>query len=241
MFEIRGAAERGHANHGWLDSWHSFSFADYYDAQHMHFGTLRVINEDRVQPGMGFGMHGHRDMEIVSYVLEGELEHRDNIGNSGIIRPGDVQRMSAGSGVLHSEFNSSKTDPVHFLQIWVLPKFTGTRPSHEQKFFSPEQKRGKLRLIASQDGRDGSVTINQDASIYATQLDDNESATIELGSDRIAYFHVARGTLEVNGTRLGAGDGVKISGNGSLRLANGTAAEVLMFDLSAAASAGTRP
>src|SRR5260221_6254311 len=171
MFEIRGAAERGHANHGWLDSWHSFSFADYYDAQHMHFGTLRFINEDRVQTGMGFGMHGHRDMEIVSYVLEGELEHRDNIGNSGIIRPGDVQRMSAGSGVLHSEFNSSKTDPVHFLQIWVLPGQRGIRPSYEQKTFGPSEKKGRLRVVASPDAREGSVAGHTDAVLYAGLVD----------------------------------------------------------------------
>ena len=231
MIEVRKAGERGHANHGWLDSWHSFSFADYYDTRHVQFGPLRVINEDRVQPGMGFGTHGHRDMEIVSYVLEGALEHRDSLGTGSVISPGDVQRMSAGTGVRHSEFNASQKELVHFLQIWIVPKFTGIKPGYEQKFFAPEEKRGELRLVASSDGREGSVTIHQDAAIYATLLDGDEAVAHTPAPDRQAYLHVARGSLEVNGVKLGAGDALKVTGGTQVSLTHGKAAEVLLFDL----------
>jgi len=231
MITLRAAAERGHANHGWLDSHHSFSFADYYDPAYMGYGPLRVINEDRVQPGMGFGTHGHRDMEIVSYVLDGELAHKDNMGNGSVITPGDVQRMSAGRGVQHSEYNPSQTGPVHFLQIWILPRQTGIDPGYEQTRFEPAEKRGRLRLIASPDGRDGSVTIHQDATVYAALLDGAESARHELAKGRRAYVHVARGSVRVNGTLLAAGDAAKIDGEHSIMLDGGEAAEVLLFDL----------
>ncbi len=230
MIELRKAGERGHANHGWLDSHHSFSFADYYDAAHMGFGPLRVINEDRVQPGMGFGTHGHRDMEIISYVLEGQLEHKDSIGTGSIIAPGDVQRMSAGRGVTHSEYNPSRTEGVHFLQIWIQPKVTGIDPSYEQKHVAAEAKRGRLKLIASPDGADGSVTIHQDARVYAGLLDGAESASHALAAGRRAYVHVARGSVGVNGAPLAAGDAAKIVGE-SVVLADGHDAEVLLFDV----------
>ena len=217
MLSVRKAEDRGHANHGWLDSHHTFSFADYHDPQEMGFGALRVINEDRVQPGMGFGTHGHRDMEIVSYVLEGALQHKDSMGTGSVIKPGDVQRMSAGTGVMHSEFNASQNDLVHFLQIWIVPKFTGIKPSYEQKYFSPEDKRGRLRIVAAPDGREDSVAINQDANIYATLLDGDEEVSHTLLPGRRAYVHVATGKLRVNGELLAAGDGAKISGERATR------------------------
>jgi redox-sensitive bicupin YhaK (pirin superfamily) len=230
MTELRRSAERGHANHGWLDSYHSFSFADYYDPRHMGFGPLRVINEDRVQPGKGFGTHGHRDMEIISYVLEGALGHQDSMGNGSTIVPGDVQRMSAGNGVRHSEFNHEKAGVTHFLQIWIEPNVTGIAPSYEQKHFKPEEKRGRLRLIASSDGREGSVTIHQDARVYAGLFNGGESARYELSGEK-GYVHVARGTISVNGHVLNAGDALKTAG-GALELKDGKDAEVLLFDLS---------
>ena len=231
MIERRAAAERGHATHGWLDSHHSFSFADYHDPEHMGYGPLRVINEDRVEPGAGFGMHGHRDMEILSYVLEGELAHRDNMGNGSTIRPGDVQRMSAGTGVRHSEFNPSAADGTHFLQIWIEPAVRGIAPGYEEKTFSDADKRGRLRLIASADGREGSVTIHQDARLFAGLFDGDESATQPLAAGRRAYVHVARGEVTVNGQPLLAGDALKLSGEGSVRIESGRGAEVLVFDL----------
>jgi quercetin 2,3-dioxygenase len=229
MTELRRSAERGHANHGWLDSYHSFSFADYHDPKHMGFGPLRVINEDRVQPGKGFGTHGHRDMEIISYVLEGALGHQDSMGNGSTIVPGDVQRMSAGSGVRHSEYNHEKQGVTHFLQIWIEPSATGIPPSYEQKHFGPEDKRGRLRLIASPDGRDGSVTIHQDALLYAGLFDGKEAATYKLQNEK-GYVHVARGKINVNGNTLGAGDALK-TGGGTIELKDGKDAEVLLFDL----------
>ena len=231
MITLRKAGDRGHAQHGWLDSWHSFSFADYNDPAHMGFGPLRVINEDRVQPGMGFGMHGHRDMEIISYVLEGQLAHSDSMGNGSTIVPGDVQRMSAGRGVRHSEFNPSKTAPVHFLQIWIEPARSGIDPGYEQTHVSAVAKRGTLRPIASLDGRDGSVTIHQDAAIHAALIDGAESARYKLASGRRAYVHVARGGVYVNGIPLGAGDAAKINAEPVITLDRGDNAEVLLFDL----------
>jgi redox-sensitive bicupin YhaK (pirin superfamily) len=231
MIAYRKSSERGHAEHGWLDSFHSFSFADYYDPAHMGFGPLRVINEDRVQPGMGFGTHGHRDMEIVSYVLDGELSHKDNMGNGSVIEPGDVQRMSAGRGVMHSEFNPSADKPVHFLQIWIEPNVTGIRPSYEQKRVDAAAKRGRLVPIATPEGRDGSVTIHQDATIFATLLDGAERVSHDVAEGRRAYVHVARGSVAVNGERLGAGDAVKLDGGTRIALSDGDDAEVLLFDL----------
>jgi redox-sensitive bicupin YhaK (pirin superfamily) len=231
MLEVRKSEERGHARHGWLDSYHSFSFADYYDPDHVAFGALRVINEDRVQPGRGFGTHGHRDMEIVSYVLSGALEHKDNLGTGSVIRPGDIQRMSAGTGVLHSEFNPSATEATHFLQIWILPKFTGMQPGYEQKHFSGEQKRGRLALIASADGRDGSVTVHQDVSVYAGLFDGDETTALEMAAGRRLYVHVARGAVTVNGNQLNAGDALKMTDRRRLTIEKGRQAEVLVFDL----------
>jgi redox-sensitive bicupin YhaK (pirin superfamily) len=231
MIELRKASDRGYADHGWLRSYHSFSFADYYDPRHMGFGPLRVINEDRVQPGMGFGTHGHRDMEIISYVLEGALEHKDSMGNGSVIRPGDVQRMSAGRGVRHSEFNPSRGELVHFLQIWIEPNVAGIPPGYEEKHFDAAAKRGRLRLIASADGREGSVKIHQDASLYATVLDGAERVTHEIAPGRQAYVHVARGELTVNGQPLAAGDALKAAGVAAIVLERGTAAEALLFDL----------
>lgn len=228
---IRSAEARGHANHGWLDSFHSFSFAHYHDPQHMGFGPLRVINEDRVQPGAGFDTHGHSDMEIITYVLDGALAHKDSIGTGSVIRPGDVQRMSAGSGVRHSEFNHSKTAPVHFLQIWIIPEKKGLSPSYEQKTFSAVEKRGKLRLIGSRDGRDGSVTIHRDVDLYATVLASGETVTHELSAGRGAWIQVARGSVNLNGERLKAGDGAAVATQGALRLEGIDDAEVLLFDM----------
>jgi quercetin 2,3-dioxygenase len=231
MLEVRKANERGFADHGWLKSHHSFSFADYYDPAHVEFGALRVINEDRVQGGAGFGTHGHRDMEIVSYVLEGSLAHQDSMGNGSTIRPGDVQRMSAGSGVMHSEFNPSDTDRVHFLQIWIQPNVRGIEPSYEEKHFSREEKRGRLRLIASPDRAQGSVLLHQDARIYAGLFEADERATLDLATGRRAYVHVARGSVNVNGTTLDAGDALKLQGVPAVTLDVGRDAEVLVFDL----------
>jgi quercetin 2,3-dioxygenase len=231
MIETRRAAERGHAQHGWLDSFHSFSFAGYHDPAHMGFGPLRVINEDRVQPGKGFGAHSHRDMEIISYVLEGALAHRDSMGNGSVLQPGQVQRMTAGTGVTHSEYNGSDRDPVHFLQIWIEPSQRGVQPGYEEKTFDADAKRGKLRLVASPDGREGSVTIHQDANLYAGLFDAGEAAEFTLAAGRRAYVHVVRGELDVNGQPLAAGDALKMSGEQAVRLANGRDAEVLVFDL----------
>jgi len=231
MIDVRRSAERGHANHGWLDTYHTFSFAGYHDPAQMGFGVLRVVNDDRVAPGTGFGTHGHRDMEIITYILEGALEHKDSMGNGSIIRPGDVQRMSAGRGVTHSEFNPSRDAPVHLLQIWIEPRVHGIEPGYEQTHFPPQERRGRLRLIASPDGRDGSVTIRQDANVYAALLDDADAADLALRPGRRAYAHVARGEVQLNGTALGAGDGVKLRGVDRVHLANGRGAEVLVFDL----------
>jgi len=232
MMEIRRSAERGLAEHGWLKSFHTFSFADYHDPKHMGFGPLRVINEDRVQPGQGFGTHGHRDMEIISYVLEGGLAHKDSMGNGSTIKPGDVQRMSAGTGVRHSEFNASDKDLVHFLQIWIEPSQRGIQPGYEEKHFDDASKRGKLRLVASPDGAEGSVRLHQDAKLYATLVDGKESVTLEPAAGRLVYVHVARGSVSVNGTPLEAGDAVELKGNDNkVRLDNGRDAEVLLFDL----------
>jgi len=229
METVRRSNERGHANHGWLDSYHSFSFADYYDPQHMGFGPLRVINEDRVQAGAGFGTHGHRDMEIISYVLEGALGHQDSMGNGSTIVPGDVQRMSAGSGVRHSEHNHEKSGVTHFLQIWIEPSVTGIAPSYEQKHFDAAQKRGRLRLIVSPDGADGSVTLHQDARVYAGLFDGAERAALDLEKS-LGYVHVVRGEITVNGKRLQAGDALKTDQR-RVTLEGGKAAEVLVFDL----------
>ncbi len=230
MIEIRKSQDRGRVDHGWLRSYHTFSFADYYDAEHSGFGHLRVINEDRIQPGTGFGTHGHRDMEIISYVLEGELAHKDSMGNGSTIVPGDVQRMSAGTGVLHSEFNHAR-DVTHFLQIWVEPSVTGIPPSYEQKHFDAAAKRGTLRLVASPDGREGSVTIHQDAYLYAALLDGADRAVHRLQSGRRAYVHVARGRLTANGQPLEAGDAAKAVNTAEIVLEKGKDAEVLLFDL----------
>jgi len=229
MTELRLARERGHENHGWLDSWHTFSFAEYYDPQHMGFGPLRVINEDRIQPGSGFGTHGHRDMEIITYVLEGAIAHRDSIGTGSTIVPGDVQRMSAGTGVRHAEYNAHE-GVTHFLQIWIEPHTTGVQPSYEQKRYGADEKRGRLRLIASPDGRDGSLTLHQDALVYAGLFDGTERSELALQPGRLGYVHIARGRIHVNGQALGAGDALKSDG-GTIVLGAGTGAEVLAFDL----------
>jgi quercetin 2,3-dioxygenase len=231
MLEVRRSGERGYADHGWLKSFHTFSFADYFDPQHIEFGPLRVINEDRVAPGAGFGTHGHRDMEILSYVLSGGLAHRDSTGTTSTIRPGDVQRMSAGSGVQHSEFNASTTEPVHFLQIWIQPDRKGIPPGYEEKHFSPEQRRGQLRLIASPDRAAGSLLIHQDARVYAGLFDAAQSATLEVPADRQLYVHVARGSIKANDTALTAGDALKLTATHTLQLGEGQDAEVLVFDL----------
>jgi redox-sensitive bicupin YhaK (pirin superfamily) len=231
MNTVRRSNERGHADHGWLDSYHSFSFADYFDSKHVEFGPLRVINEDRVAPGAGFGTHPHRDMEIISYVLSGELEHKDSLGTGSVIRPGDVQRMSAGSGVRHSEFNPSSTQQLHFLQIWLKPNVAGIAPSYEEKHFSDAEKQGHLRLIASPDGRDGSVLIHLDASLYVGRFDGEEQASLELAPNRRSYVHLVRGEARANGMELRAGDALKITEVPAVRIEGGRAAEVLVFDL----------
>ena len=231
MITLRPAAERGHADHGWLDSWHSFSFAEYRDAAHVHWGPLRVINEDRVQPGRGFGKHGHADMEIISYVLDGALGHADSMGNESTIVPGEVQRMSAGSGVTHSEVNHSQSGITHFLQIWVIPSKTGVTPSYEQKSYPEVDKRGRLRVVVSPDGRDGSVSIHQDAIMRAGLFDGEEHAELSLAAGRLGYVHVARGAVVVNGRHLAAGDALLLKDEPLLTIAQGDRAEVLVFDL----------
>ena len=233
MLTLRKSNERGYADHGWLKSFHSFSFAGYYDPQHMGFGNLRVINEDRIAPGTGFGTHGHRDMEIISYVLSGELAHKDTMGNVKGIPPGDVQRMSAGRGVQHSEFNHAPKDTTHFLQIWIEPNVTGIAPSYEQKTFAEAEKRGVLRLVASPDGAQGSVTIHADARLYAGLFDGDQSARMSLNSQRKAYVHLVRGELEVNGQALTAGDAALLEAESQVTMTHGKNAEVLVFDLAA--------
>ena len=231
MLAIRKAGDRGTAGLGWLDSRHTFSFGHYHDPQFMGHGPLRVINEDRVQPGRGFDTHAHRDMEIISYVLDGGLEHRDSMGNGSTIRPGDVQRMSAGTGVMHSEFNASDTDRVHFLQIWVVPERSGLAPGYEQKYFDVAGKRGRLRLVGSRDGRDGSVTIHRDVDMYATVLDGDDTVTHEIGAGRKGWVQVARGRVELDGEPLAAGDGAALDGPRTLTLSAAAKAEVLLFDM----------
>jgi redox-sensitive bicupin YhaK (pirin superfamily) len=234
MLTIRKADDRGHANHGWLDSHHTFSFADYHDRRFMGFGALRVINDDTVAGGGGFPPHGHRDMEIISYVIEGALQHKDNIGNGSVIKPGDVQRMSAGPGVVHAEYNASKTEPVHFLQIWIIPEAGGLPAGYEQKFFSDDDKRGRLRLVASRDGADGSVRIQQDARMYAALLAKGEPAVpYAFAAGRKGWLHVVRGSAEVNGVTVAAGDGVAIEDERELTLRSNDAGEVLLFDVAA--------
>jgi redox-sensitive bicupin YhaK (pirin superfamily) len=231
MITLRSAHERGHAQHGWLESYHTFSFADYYDPRHMGFQTLRVINEDRVQPGKGFGTHPHRDMEILSYVLEGALEHKDSLGTGSVITPGEVQRMSAGTGVSHSEFNHSGSELVHFLQIWLLPERAGLPPSYEQRAFPAEEKRRKLRLVASRDGREGSVTIHQAVDLYTSLLDPGEVVTHRLTPGRHAWVQMARGAVRLNDTPLSAGDGAAVSEETQLTVTAEDRAELLLFDL----------
>jgi hypothetical protein len=231
MISLRKAAERGHAHHGWLDTYHSFSFADYYDPDHMGFASLRVINEDRLAPGGGFPTHGHRDMEIITYVLEGALQHKDSMGNGSVIRPGDVQRMSAGTGITHSEANASEGEFVHLLQIWIIPDKTGVVPSYEQKYFAPDEKQHQLRLIASPDGRDGSVRMEHDGFVYASLLDQDDMLQLPLAPGRKAYVQVARGALSVNSKNVNAGDGVMLEDEHEVRLSDAQQAEVLLFDL----------
>ncbi len=233
MLTLRKSQDRGYADHGWLKSLHSFSFAGYYDPEHMGWGNLRVINEDRIAPGNGFGKHGHRDMEIVSYVVSGELAHEDSMGNGAAIPPGDVQRMSAGSGITHSEFNHARDATTHFFQIWIEPNQRGIPPSYEQKTFSEAEKRGTLRLVASPDGAHGSVRMHADASLYAGLFDTGESATLPLNPARLAYVHLIRGRLKVNGQPLQAGDAAMLAHESSLELGEGQDAEILVFDLAA--------
>lgn len=231
MITLRKARDRGHANHGWLDTWHTFSFADYYDPAQMGYSSLRVINDDRVAAGAGFPTHPHSNMEIVTYILSGALEHKDSMGNGTVIKPGEVQRMSAGTGIRHSEFNPSASEEVHLLQIWIVPDRNGITPSYEQKFFDAAEKLGQLRLVASPDGRDGSVTIHQDAKLYAALIDIDHPAEHALPPGRHAYLHVARGELQVNGLDMAAGDGARIEGETALHLKSGSSAEILLFDL----------
>ena len=231
MITVRKSEERGHFDLGWLDTYHSFSFDQYYDPAHMHFRSLRVINEDRVQPGQGFPTHSHRDMEIITYILSGALEHRDSMGNGSVIRPGDVQRMTAGTGVSHSEFNPSKTESVHLLQIWILPERRNLPPGYEQKAFTDEERRGSLRLIASSDGREGSVAINQDARVYAGMLNADQKIDYRLELNRYAWLQIARGTIELNQAELRQGDGAAVSAEGNLSIVTHDQAELLLFDL----------
>lgn len=231
MISVRRSLERGHAQRGWLDSYHTFSFADYYDPTHMGFSVLRVINEDRVQSSQGFGTHGHRDMEIITYVLEGALKHQDSLGNGSVIRPGDVQRMSAGTGVQHSEFNASQEEPVHLLQIWILPRAQGLPPGYEQKYFPEAEKQGRWRLIVSPDGREGSLTIEQDAYVYATVLQPGQQVTYRLALGRKGYLHVARGNLQLNEQALSSGDSAKISDGEQVSVTSKSVTEALLFDL----------
>ncbi|HEY2256791.1 MAG TPA: pirin family protein [Variovorax sp.] len=233
MLQVRKSQQRGYADHGWLRSFHSFSFAGYYDPEYMGFGNLRVINEDRVAAGAGFGTHGHKDMEIISYVLSGELAHKDSMGNVETIPPGDVQRMSAGRGVMHSEFNHKADQTTHFLQIWIEPNVRGIAPGYEQKQFSEAEKRGRLRLVASPDGADNSVLLHADARLYAGLLDGDEKADLALDPKHKSYVHLVRGELEVNGQKLGGGDAAMIEGESQLKLGAGKDAEVLVFDLAA--------
>jgi redox-sensitive bicupin YhaK (pirin superfamily) len=231
MIRVRKAQERGHADHGWLDTWHTFSFADYFDPTQMGFRSLRVINEDRVEPGQGFGMHGHVDMEIITYVLEGALEHKDSMGNGEVLRPGEFQRMSAGTGVRHSEFNPSASEPVHLYQIWLLPRSKGIRPSYEQKSFPENERQGKLRLVASPDGADGSLSIHQDARIYLSTLSAGERVSHEIQAGRHAWLQVLRGRVRVNGTLLQTSDGAAVSEERGLTIVSEGPAEVMLFDL----------
>ena len=231
MLHIRKAAERGHADHGWLNTWHTFSFADYHDPQFMGFRGLRVINEDRVQPGEGFGTHPHRDMEIISYVIDGALEHKDSMGNGTVIRPGEVQRMSAGTGITHSEFNHSSKELVHFLQIWILPDTKGLEPGYEQTFFSDEDKRGRLRLVASKDGRDGSLTIHQDAALYDSILEEGMKIDYPVPAGRHLWLQVVCGAVNVNGVSLGQSDGAAISDEALLKIIAEKDSELLLFNL----------
>jgi hypothetical protein len=231
MIELHRSQQRGWADHGWLKSFHSFSFADWYDPRHMGFGNLRVINEDRIAPGTGFGTHAHRDMEIVSYVLSGELAHKDSMGNGEVIRPGDVQRMTAGTGVRHSEFNHAEGKETHFLQIWILPQAGGLAPGYEQKHFPEADKRGRLRLVGSPDGREGSITLHADASLYAGLFNGGERAEVALAPGRLGYVHVVRGSVQANGQALAAGDGLKLRDEATLVIEQGEDAEVLVFDL----------
>ena len=231
MLHIRKAAERGHADHGWLNTWHTFSFADYHDPQFMGFKALRVINEDRVQPGEGFGTHPHRDMEIISYVIDGALEHKDSMGNGTVIRPGEVQRMSAGTGITHSEFNHSSKELVHFLQIWIFPDTKGLEPGYEQKFFSDEDKRGRLRLVASKDGRDGSLTIHQDAALYDSILEEGMKIDYPVPAGRHLWLQVVCGAVNVNGVSLGQSDGAAISDEALLKIIAKKDSKLLLFNL----------
>ena len=234
MITVRSASERGNANFGWLDSRHTFSFGSYYDPAHMGFSNLRVINEDKVSPGQGFPTHSHRDMEIISYVIDGALEHKDSIGNGSIIRPGDVQRMSAGTGISHSEYNASNDSPVHFLQIWVLPEKQGIQPGYEQTYFSPEEKQGNLRLVGSHDGRDGSVTIHQDINLYAAQLTADEQVDYAVQPNRAVWLQVVRGGVALNDRSLSAGDGAAITNTDALSIQGQSEnAEILLFDMAA--------
>ncbi len=233
MLTIRKANDRGHAKLDWLESHHTFSFADYYDPRHMGFADLRVINDDVIAPGRGFGTHPHRDMEIITYVLEGALEHKDSMGNGSVMRPGDVQRMSAGTGVTHSEFNPSPEEPVHLLQIWLLPDRRGHTPGYEQKHFASDEKRGKLRLIASRQGEEGSVSLNQDVRVYAALVNGDEAVNYTLEQGRVAWVHIARGTVELNGQTLEAGDGASLTDADALKFTNGDQAELLLFDMAA--------
>ncbi|MBD7988216.1 pirin family protein [Luteimonas sp. Sa2BVA3] len=231
MITLRPASERGHANHGWLDSWHSFSFAGYHDPRHVHWGPLRVINEDRVAAGQGFGAHSHRDMEIISYVLDGSLAHEDSMGNAASIVPGEVQRMSAGTGVTHSEYNHEADRTTHFLQIWIIPDRQGVTPGYEQKAYSEAGKRGRLRLVASPDGADGSVRMHQDARMYAGLFDADERAVLDIAPGRLAYVHMARGKAVVNGHALSAGDALLYADEPQVEIERGEGAEILVFDL----------
>ncbi|WP_266160779.1 pirin family protein [Dyella silvatica] len=232
MIKLRKSADRGHANHGWLDSYHSFSFADYYDEAHIHFGPLRVINEDRIQAGSGFGTHTHRDMEIISYVIDGALAHKDSIHNEAVIRPGEVQRMTAGTGVAHSEYNHAD-QTTHFLQIWIIPRQAGLPPSYEQKYFPESDKRGVLRLVASPNGEQGSVTIHQDAYMYAGLFDHDEHAHLKVADGRLLYVHVVRGEVTVNDMAVAAGDALMLTGESEIHISKGRNAELLLFDLAA--------
>lgn len=232
MLTLRKAHERGHADHGWLNTYHTFSFADYYDPGHMGYRNLRVINEDRVRPGEGFPTHPHRNMEIITYVLEGALEHKDSTGNGSVIVPGEVQRMSAGTGITHSEFNHSRSELVHFLQIWILPDRDGVKPSYEQKFYPNEEKRGKWRLIASADGRDNSVTVHQDVNLYAALIDAGEEIVHDIPHNRYAWLQAVRGRILVNGRKMSHGDGLAVSNEVRLSVSGDGQAEVLLFDLS---------